>query len=231
MGKQMVAPAAGEPMRFSMLRIILSCLLVVVLPASMFAADSSAAMLYTNGTAWINGAYVPKSSAVFSGDLVQTRSDSVANIKSLGSSLLVLPDSLVEFQGSLVKLEHGRLSITTSKSMGTQVGGLKIVPVSSAWTEFEVSDTDGTVKIVARKGDLTLIDAKGTSTLAQGQEASRDESSHKKDKGGAGAAPAAGGGVLDSPVAVGIGAGVAGALGVWAIALNGDDPASPAKPK
>lgn len=218
-------------MRIAMVRTILSCLLIVVLPASMWAADSSAAMLYTNGTAWINGAYVPKSSAVFSGDLVQTRSDSVANIKALGSSLLVLPDSLVEFQGSVVKLEHGKLSITTSKGMGTQVGGLKIVPVAGTWTEFEVSDTDGTVKVVARKGNLTLIDAKGSSTLAQGQETTREESSRKKDKGGAGAAPAAGGGILDSPVAVGIGAGVAGALGLWAIALNGDDPASPAAPE
>ena len=38
-------------------------------------------MLYTNGAAWVNGAHVPRtSSAIFSGDLLQTRSDSVANI-------------------------------------------------------------------------------------------------------------------------------------------------------
>jgi hypothetical protein len=82
----------------------------------MWAADSGPAMLYINGTAWINGASVPKSSAVFSADLVQTKTDSVANIKSVGSTLLVLPDSLVEFQANAIKLEHGRVTITTSKT-------------------------------------------------------------------------------------------------------------------
>jgi len=62
-------------MRSSIVRAVLSWLLVVVLPASMFAADSSAAMLYSNGTAWINGGYVPKAQALFSGDLVQTKTD------------------------------------------------------------------------------------------------------------------------------------------------------------
>jgi hypothetical protein len=219
-------------MRTSIVRTVLSCVLVVVLPTSMWAADSGAAMLYTNGTAWINGASVPKSSAVFSGDLVQTRADSIANIKAVGSTLLVLPDSLVEFQANVIRLEHGRVTITTSKNMATQVGSLKIAPASTNWTEFEVTDTDGSVHIAARKGDLTLTDAAGTTTLAQGQETTREETSskRKRDQGGAGAAPAAGGGILDSPLAVGIGSGVAAALGVWAIGFNSDDPESPEKP-
>jgi hypothetical protein len=116
--------------------------------------------------------------------------------------------------------------------MATQVGNLKIVPASTNWTEFEVTDTDGSVHIAARKGDLTLTDPTGTTTLAQGQETTREETSAKKkrDQGGVGAAPAAGGGVLDSPLAVGIGSGVAAALGVWAIGFNSDDPASSDKP-
>ncbi len=68
-----------------------------------------------------------------------------------------------------MKLEHGSLNVGTSKSMAPQIGGLKVEPVSaSSWTEFEVRDTDGAVRIIARKGDLKLIDAHGTSTLAQG---------------------------------------------------------------
>ena len=52
-------------MRTLTLRAVLSCMLIVLLPASMFAADSTAAMLYINGTAWLNGSSVPKSSAIF----------------------------------------------------------------------------------------------------------------------------------------------------------------------
>jgi len=219
-------------MRAVSYRAILSWLLIFLLPASTFAADSSAAMLYTNGTAWINGGSVPKSSAIFSGDLVQTKMDSVASIKSPGNSVLVLSDSLVQYQGSAVKLEHGSVNVGTSKSLATQVGELKVEPASaSSWTEFEVRDTDGAVRIIARKGDLRLIDANGASTLAEGQETTRDESrqksKRKRERGGA--VPAAGGGVLDSPWAIGAGAAAVGGLTAWVL-LRNDDPASPSKP-
>lgn len=219
-------------MRSSTVRAVLSWLLVFVLPASMFAADSSAAMLYTNGTAWINGGSVPKAQAIFSGDLVQTKTDSLANIKATGSNVMVFSDSLVQFEGSALKLEHGGLNIGTSRSMGAQVGALKVVPASgSSWTEFEVRDTDGAVKIIAHKGDLKLIDANGTTTtLAEGQETTRDESKEKgkKRRREGGAVPAAGGGVLDSPVAIGVGIGVIGGVAAWAL-IQDDEPLSPKK--
>jgi len=219
-------------MRTSMFRGLLSWLLIMVLPAASFAADSGAAMLYTNGAAWINGGTVPKSSAIFSGDLVQTRTDSVASIKATGTSVMVFSDSLVQFQGSAVKLEHGSLNVGTSRSMAAQIGELRVVPASgTSWTEFEVTDTDGAVKIIARKGDLRLIDADGTTTLAQGQETTRDESSEKqkrkRDRGGA--IPAAGGGILDSPYAIGAGIAVVGGVAAWAL-LHDDEPFSPKRP-
>ena len=219
-------------MRTSMFRGVLSWLLIMVLPAASFAADSGAAMLYTNGAAWINGGTVPKSSAIFSGDLVQTRTDSVASIKATGTSVMVFSDSLVQFQGNAVKLEHGSLNVGTSRSMAAQIGELRVVPAAgTSWTEFEVTDTDGAVKIIARKGDLRLIDADGTTTLAQGQETTRDESSEKqkrkRDRGGA--IPAAGGGILDSPYAIGAGIAVVGGVAAWAL-LHDDEPFSPKRP-
>jgi hypothetical protein len=184
-------------------------------------------MLYTNGTAWLNGTSVPKSSAVFVGDLVQTKADSVANIKAPGSNVLVSSDSLVQMQPDSVKLEHGRVSVGTSKTLATQVGGLKVTPKAASWTEFEVSDTDGTVQIIARKGDLLLSD--GT-TVQQGDQTTREETDNKnrKRKGG-GAAPAAGGGVLNSPTAIIVGAWTVGGLTAWVL-VQGDDPLSPSKP-
>jgi hypothetical protein len=220
---------------------LVSCVLLFLFPASMFAADSNAAMLYTNGTAWINGAHVPRSSAaIFFGDLLQTRSDSVANINSPGSTITVFSDSLVQFEGSALKIEHGGVTVSTSKQVATTAGDVKVAPASDAWTEFNVIDVDGTVRIAARKGDLTISDGAGTVTLAQGQETTRDESSDQSDKNskdkkkskkrsGVGAAPAAGGGILNSPVAIGIGAAAIGGVAAWVL-LQNDEPASPAKP-
>jgi hypothetical protein len=212
-----------------MLRKFLSWILILMLSASAFAADSSAAMLYTNGTAWINGGNVPKSSAIFFGDLVQTRTDSVANIKATGTNVVVFSDSLVQFQGSALKLEHGGLNVGTSKSVAAEIGDLKVIPASGTmWTEFEVRDTDGSVRIIARKGDVKLVDASGTTTLAEGQETTREENSKKKKREG-GAVPAAGGGMLDSPIAVGAGIGVVGAIAAWAL-IHDDEPFSPKRP-
>ena len=221
-------------MRTLTFRGILSWLLIMLMGTPSFAADSAAAMLYTNGTAWINGGTIPKSSAIFAGDLVETKSDSVANIKSSGTSVLVLSDSFIQYQGSAVKLEHGSMNVATSKGMAAQIGGLKVVPAAASWTEFEVHDTDGAVRIVARKGDVKLIDASGTTaTLAEGQETTRDETTEKgkkkKDRGAGGAVPGATGGILDSPTAIGIGIGVAGGITAWSL-LHDDEPVSPKRP-
>lgn len=226
----------------SALRGLVSCVLIVLFPYSLFAADSNAAMLYINGSAWINGTHVPRpSSAIFAGDLVQTRRDSVANINEPGSSITVLSDSLVEFQGTSLKVEHGAVTVATSRGVGTTAGDVKVTPASNAWTEFNVMDVDGTVKIAARKGDLTIFDGTQTTTLAQGQETirqetnpdapdSNDKSGKKKNKNQQGGAiPGATGGVLNSPYAIGAGMAAIGVVATWVLIQN-DNPASPARP-
>ncbi len=226
----------------SSFRGMVSCVLLCLLPASMFAAESNAAMLYTNGTAWVNGSHVPRfSSAIFSGDLLQTRSDSVANITLTGSSITVLADSLIQFEGASLKIEHGGLTVSTSKSVAATAGDVKVAPASNAWTEFNVTDVDGTVRIAARKGDLTISDDDGSVTLPQGQETTRQESSDqvnnndqakgkkKNKKRAVGAAPAAGGGMLNSPIAVGAGAAAIAGVATWVL-VQSDNPASPSVP-
>jgi hypothetical protein len=217
----------------SAFRKMVSCVLLLLFPASMFAADSGAAMLYSNGTAWLNGIRVPRSSAIFSGDLVQTRPGSVANINAPGSAITVVGDSLVQFEGTSLKVEHGGVAVSTSRSVAATAGEVKVAPASNAWTEFNVTDVDGTVRIAARKGDLSITDGNGTVMLAQGQETTRDETSEsdkKKDKKrGTGAAPAAGGGILNSPLAIGIGAAAIVGVTTWVLIKN-DNPVSPSSP-
>src|SRR5579859_2114921 len=220
-------------------RKMVSCVLLFLFPGSLFRSDTNAAMLYTDGAAWVNGAHVPRSSSsIFSGDLLQTRSDSVANINEPGSSITVLSDSLVQFQGTSVMIEHGGVTVSTSRGVGTTAGDVKVLPASYTWTEFDVTDVDGTVRIAARKGDLTINDGKETFTLAQGQQTTRDESGpdndsnkdgKKRKKRAAGAAPGASGGIFNSPVAIGIGAGAIIGVTTWVLIKN-DNPASPTKP-
>ena len=217
-------------MRPSKLRNIFCWMLLAVMPASLLGADSGAAMLYANGTAWINGTSVPRSSALFPGDLVQTRPDAVVHINVTGSSVMILSDSLVKYEGNAVSVEHGKVKVATTKGMSTRAGEVVVAPVSPEWTEFDVTDVNGTVEIVARKGDVSISNGTETTRLAQGEQTTRDDSENqKKKRRAAGAAPAAGGGVLDSrPAIIGGGLAVAGIL-LWAM-LQGDEPLSPVDP-
>jgi ferric-dicitrate binding protein FerR (iron transport regulator) len=231
-----------EPMGMSAFRRMVSCVLLLIVPASLFAADQPAAMLYSHGAALLNGNSIARSSAIFSGDLIQTNADSAANINASGSIVLVLNDSLVQYQGNAVMLEHGGVTISTSKLLATRAGDVTVSPAATVWTEFEVRDVDGRVQIAARKGDLTIRDDQGTTTLPQGQQTTRDESQpqdnsqsqddnkKKKERAEGGpVAPAAGGGTLNSPVAIGIGGAVIVGVTAWVLSRS-SAPASPSVP-
>jgi hypothetical protein len=169
---------------------------------------------------------------------LQTRSDSVANINEPGSSITVMADSLIQFQGASLDIQHGGVMVSTSRGVSTTAGDVKVSPSTSSWTEFNVTDVDGTVRISARKGDLTINDGKQIVTLAQGQDTTRDDSSSgsndqdgkkKNKKRQTGAAPAAGGGILNSPYAVGAGGAAVIGVTTWVL-LQSNNPASPSKP-
>jgi hypothetical protein len=219
----------------SAFRSAVCCLLVILFPAQvMLAGETASAMLYTNGAAWLNGSEVPKSAALFAGDMLQTRPDSTASIQANGSNVMVLADSLVRFEGSAVELEHGAVRVTTSRGLAARAGDVTVKPAANTWTEFQVTDVDGRVQIAANKGDLTVQDDKGTTTVTQGQQTTRDdttdtEKKKKKRRHGAGAAPAAGGGIMSSTPVVYGGLGVVAGVGLW-VWLQQEPPVSPACP-
>jgi hypothetical protein len=173
-------------------------------------------MLYAHGATWVNGSSIPKLSAIFPGDIVQTRAGSAATINTPGSSVVVLDDSLIQFADSSITLQHSGVAVSTSKSMATRAGEVTISPAASVWTEFDVKDTDGLVKIAARKGELTIADNSSTTVLQEGQQTTReeggDEKNKKKRKAGAVIPPAAQGPILANPlvekIAIGAVAGV-----------------------
>ena len=211
-----------------MVRKFVCWLMLVACPASLIAADSGAAMLHTNGKTWVNGSPVPASAAVFPGDLVQTEGNSAASISSTGSSVAILPGSLIKFESSGLGLDHGSVTVATSKKLATHAGNVTVTPTSDAWTEFQVSESNGKVMILARKGDVSVQDESGSSTVSSGQQTTRYASFKDRQRGG-GAAPAAGGGVLDSPIVIGIGGAAVGALVTWVL-LQGGTPLSPSAP-
>jgi ferric-dicitrate binding protein FerR (iron transport regulator) len=221
-------------MHWSSLRNIFCWLLLAVVPASLLGANSGAAMLYAQGTAWLNGASVPGTSAVFPGDLVQTKGDAVVHITATGSSVMIFSDSLVKYEGNTVSLEHGTVRVATTQGMSIRAGEVAVQPArANDATDFDVSDVDGTVHITARKGDVSVSKGTETARLAQGEQTTRedrdDTQKPKKKRRAGGAVPAAGGPLLDSPYALAIGVTAVGVPLAWVLS-QGDDPLSPVEP-
>jgi hypothetical protein len=185
-----------------MLRNVICWMMIAVTPAALVAADSGAAMLYGRGkdAVWLNGRPLPNSSAVFPGDLIQTQPESLATLDASGSGVIVLPDSLVKFEGNAVSLEHGGVSVATSHGMVAFAREVTVTPASNTWTEFEVVDASGTVQVVASKGDVNVNCGKGSATLSEGEQTTRDESGNCNKKRRKPGPPVPGhGGILTDP--------------------------------
>jgi hypothetical protein len=218
--------------RFFLKKGYLACL-VFFLPTFLLAANS-AMLTVSEADALPNTENALRSSALFIGDTVATKPDSVASINAEGSMILVLANSSVQFEGNSVNMGHGGVVVTTSQAMAVRAGKLTIAPVAQASAKFEVSDSHGVVQIAAREGALAINDGASTTILQEGQETTRQDSDQGGgQKTGKGAPPTSNGFHISKKTAVII-IGSAAAAGTTAAILlstgNGSHPVSPAVP-
>ena len=156
------------------------------------------------------------------------------NISATGSSVLLLNESLVQYEGTTPKLEHGGVTVSTSKLLTTRAGNVVISPVSNVWTEFEERDVDDRVQTEARKGNLTIRDNTGFTTLAEGQKTTRDDSqsqSNKKRSVAPGANYLASGSGIQLPPSQSASPGGVAVGGSFWVVFGHDDPLSPVEPE
>ncbi len=224
----------------------LVCLgLVAYLPGALVASDSPSAILKVSGEGVaVNDKAAANATALYPKDLIRTGKTSAARIEMSGSAVDVNPETIVEFDGDELVLEHGGLTVNTGTGLRVRVGCLLVVPVNDAvWTHFDVSDVDGKLSVFAEKSDVYINEhsKKEIRDVKQTGRSSRTivhetEKKTREDKCGAGyvkeptpaVAPVLGP-ILDSPWAVGTGAAAIGVITCWALCKN-DDPISPHSP-
>lgn len=143
-------------MSVSILQKLVCWVLLVAFPPSLIAAEPGSAILHSSGGVWINGSEAPDSTAVVPGDLLETKPGSVANLDADGSAIQIQAESVVKFNGNSLTLEHGSVSVGTSKLMSVHVDCIRVVPVSNEWTQYDVTNLNGTVQAAARKKDVTI---------------------------------------------------------------------------
>ena len=206
--------------------------MIVIVPASMTAQGTGRALLYSDGGTWLNGNPAPASSAIFREAYIQTQTAHTAKIDAEGSTVMVLPDTVVQFESDELVLDHGSLQLNTAREMKVRVNCMTVIPVTAEQTQYDVSDIDGKIKVIVYKNDVKIHQQgvarrskQGVSNdmiVHEGEQATRDE------KCGGAAQSAGKAPLLDSRLAKVVGIGVIGLTCI--IVCHGDDPVSPSKP-
>ena len=218
--------------------------MVAILPLPVSAQDASGALLRSSGTdVLVNNNAVPTSVALFRYDLIETQKNGMGRIELTGSSADIAPETIVEYDGDELVLDHGTVSVNTSRGLRVRVGCLTVTPVHDAeWTHFDVADVNGKVTVSALKNDV-YINEKSKNENPEREKPSarsdrtivRESEQKSREEKCAGAylnpssAPAGRGAILNSIWAKGGGVVAIGALTCLGL-CHGDDPISPIRP-
>jgi hypothetical protein len=119
-------------------------------------SQTPVAILHTQGGVSVNGYEATDSSALFAGDLLETKPGFSATLNLEGSTIQLGEESVAKLQDNVLLLDHGGVSVGTSKSFKVRVNCITVVPVLNEWTQYEVTDINGTVQVNARKGDVRV---------------------------------------------------------------------------
>jgi hypothetical protein len=193
-----------------------------------------AAILHTQGGVWVNGAEARDSTAVFVGDVLETKPGFSATLNLEGSEIVLAPESIVKLQAEALELDHGSVSVGTSKTFNVLVNCIRVLPVLNEWTQYEVTDLNGTAQVAARKNDVSVeTGARGKSATPGEPSGTRVHEGEQKnfvesEVCGPAHQPWSPGN-LNNPKWIAAGAAATGIL-IWILVHNGGPPASPSDP-
>ncbi len=178
--------------------------------------------------------------AVYRDDFIQTDKKAAARIEAAGSTVDFSAETIAQFEGEEIVLDHGTVSVNTSVGLKVRVGCLTVIPVNGAnWTQYVVSDVDGKLTVSAQKSDVYINEKSKKAKEAEEHNRTEraivheGEQKSREDKCGAGylnpSTPPGQGALLNSPWAKLAGAGAVGVVTCWALCRS-DDPMSASKP-
>lgn len=214
--------------------------LMVILPVRSPAAENGA-ILRTQGRVLLDGNPALPSVAIFPPAVITTEKNSTAFIEATGSRIEINEESVIEYDGNEVRLEHGSLSVLTFQGLIVKVGCIVATPVNNEETHFEVTDRIGQVIVSAIKNDVYIEEnasrnsklvthsaRSGRTTVLQGQQKSRDEKCSAPEVTTRTIPPVTGA-FLNSPYTQGVAAGTIVGVLCWVFCGN-SSPVSPSVP-
>jgi hypothetical protein len=151
----------GIPARLSVFSVVLLC-------AAALCAQTNGAMLYSHGNVKLNGQAPGQSTSIFAGDRLDTSDSSVATINRNGSSVVVNPNSSVQYDKAAIHVMNGAARVSTLNGMSAEAGQLTITPRDGR-AKFDVLQSSQGTVVTPREGALTVREGNSTISLQPGQ--------------------------------------------------------------
>jgi len=215
----------------------------LILPVSLLAQDVAGAILHgSDNGVFVNENPAPASIAIFPDDVVKTLKNVVARIELAGSDAQINSETMLQFESDELALDHGSVSVNTSRGLRVRVGCITVTPVNpSEWTRYDVVDVSGKVTVSALKSDVYIDERtknaqspkesarKQRTIVHEGEQKSREERCAGAYIQSPYQAPPGVGAIMNSPYMIGAGTVAAGAIACLGL-CHDDDPLSPHKP-
>ena len=149
------------------IRAVVSLFSTLLFSVAILSGQNTGAMLYAHGNATLNGQPIESSTSIFAGDRLETAESSVATINRNGASIVVNPNSSVQYDQSSIQVLHGTARLSTLAGMSAKVGELTITPENGT-AKFDIVASDKGTSVITREGLLTLKEGGRTVTLQPG---------------------------------------------------------------
>lgn|SRR5581483_7973400 len=176
-------------MRVSILRSSVCWMMLAAMPHCLLgqevpAQSRAGAILQTQGGVWVNGYEAKDSSAVFPGDVIETKAGFSANLTVEGATILLSPQSLAKFGDNFIELEHGTVSVGTAQKFQVRIDCLRVDPVLQEWTQYDVTNVNRTIQVSAHKNDVNVERETGRAKGTPEKEAEQRASVHEGQQHG-----------------------------------------------
>lgn len=155
--------------------------MLVIIPVTLL-GQTPAAILHTQGGVWVNGYEARDSSTVFEGDSLETKQAFSGTLTLEGTSVLLQPETVGKFYGDVFVLDHGSVAVETSRSFKVRVNCITVTPVQSDFTQYEVTDVNGIVRVAARKLDVNVTHELKVKPTVQSEASSQGGSVHEGEE-------------------------------------------------
>lgn len=145
-------------------RSLVTCLLIMALFSTTVSAQANKAILYPGQGVKLNGNGLQTSSAVLSGDTIQTGGGG-AQLTGHGLIIQLEPNSALQY-GDMMILSCGGV-VVSSDGNSVQASDTRVVPLNGA-AKFQMVDRGGKLTISVHSGTVRVVNDQ-VSTLLAGQ--------------------------------------------------------------